>query len=522
MTGPGREGRETYEAEGQEIVATLTESHRKEAVRRLEREFARRNFVSPDGEQPDFLDHVKILERSQVHSGVSGGAVPFQKWPYLTDLAASLAKNPLVAVLKARQLGFSWTTAAYAAWLLTFSAGTNVLMISKGQTEAFSLLDKVRFILKNLPPSWQHSLSPDSRSEIGMPTQDSKVIALPSTEDAGRSETASVVIQDEADFHEYHAQNYAAVKPTVDGGGQMIMGSTSNKRQMTSLFKEIYRAAPDNGWHPMFIPWNARPGRTEKWYEGVRDTVPSIELSGMSPEQFMEQEYPAEETEALSPPRAQSIFDRDIIAGMADDCISPIRTVGPANIYQEPRAARRYVAGTDVASGVGLDYSVTVIIDVNSGYVAADLVSNTLQPEDFSAASMELLDVYHNPDWGIENNFSDTALTVARDMNYPRLYRHRVGRGKNMRREYGWRTDRMSRQQLFDELRASFNAGHLTIPNKYGLDEFSTIIAAPGEKPQAMGGAHDDYVMALGIALMVKNERGIVNNAKIIRLPAFA
>ncbi len=50
-----------------------------------------------------------------------------------------------------------------------------------------------------------------------------------------------------------------------------------------------------------------------------------------------------------------------------------------------------------------------------------------------------------------------------------------------MRREYGWRTDRMSRQQLFDELRASFNAGHLTIPNRYGLDEFSTIIAAPGE-----------------------------------------
>ena len=101
-------------------------------------------------------------------------------------------------------------------------------------------------------------------------------------------------------------------------------------------------------------------------------------------------------------------------------------------------------------------------------------------------------------------------------------YRRRVGRGKQMRRDYGWRTDRMSRQQLFDELRASFNAGHLTIPNKYGLDEFATIIAAPGEKPQAMGGAHDDYVMALGIALMVKNERGIVNNAKIIRMPAFA
>ena len=80
----------------------------------------------------------------------------------------------------------------------------------------------------------------------------------------------------------------------------------------------------------------------------------------------------------------------------------------------------------------------------------------------------------------------------------------------------------MSRQALFDELRATFNAGQLTIPNKYGLDEFSTIIAAPGEKPQAMGGAHDDYVMALGISLMCKEEKGMVSNGKIIRLPAFA
>ena len=97
-----------------------------------------------------------------------------------------------------------------------------------------------------------------------------------------------------------------------------------------------------------------------------------------------------------------------------------------------------------------------------------------------------------------------------------------VGRGKTARREHGWRTDRMSRQNLFDELRQTFNDGHLTIPNKQGLDEFSTIIAAPGEKPQAMGGAHDDYVMALGIALMCKKNRGIQSHGKIIRLPAFA
>lgn len=502
---------------------TSSTAQRQEAERRLEKEFARRNFVSPDGEQPDFLDHVKILERSQLHSGVAGGAVPFEKWEYLIKLAAALVDNRLVMVLKARQLGFSWTTAAYAAWLLTFSVGTNVLMISKGQTEAFSLLDKVRFILKNLPSDWQAPLSPDSRSEIGIPSRDSKVVALPSTEDAGRSETASVVIQDEADFHEYHAANYAAVKPTVDAGGQMVMGSTSNKRNMSSLFKELYRGAPDNGWSTLFVPWDARPGRDKKWYDFVKEGVPAIDLQGMSPDQFMEQEYPGDEQEALAPPRAQSIFDREMIAGMMDDCCEPIRSVGAGKVYQEPRVSRQYIAGTDVASGVGMDYSVTVVVDASSGYVVADLVSNTLQPEDFSAASMELLEVFHDPDWGIENNFSDTVLTVARDMNYPRLYRRRVGRGRQMRREYGWKTDRASRQLLFEELRAEFNAGHLTIPNRYGLDEFSTIIAAPGEKPQAMGGTHDDYVMALGVALMVRYDRGIsLSRGKVVSLPMLA
>ena len=116
-------------------MVALPEAHRKEAVRRLEKEFARRNFVpiesdDPTVKQPGFLDHVKILERSQLHSGVSGGAVPFQKWPYLMDLATAIVDKRLITVLKARQLGFSWTTAAYAAWLLTFSQGTNVLMIS--------------------------------------------------------------------------------------------------------------------------------------------------------------------------------------------------------------------------------------------------------------------------------------------------------------------------------------------------------------------------------------------------------
>ena len=37
-----------------------------------------------------------------------------------------------------------------------------------------------------------------------------------------------------------------------------------------------------------------------------------------------------------------------------------------------------------------------------------------------------------------------------------------------------------------------------------------------------MGGAHDDYVMALGVALMVKDERSIGGRGKIIQMPMLA
>ena len=66
-------------------MVSVTEDVKKEAARRLERELASRNFVAPytddpDKKEVDFLDYVKILERAQIHSGVSGGAVPVQKW----------------------------------------------------------------------------------------------------------------------------------------------------------------------------------------------------------------------------------------------------------------------------------------------------------------------------------------------------------------------------------------------------------------------------------------------------------
>lgn len=485
----------------------------------LDESLASRSFV-------DFLDFVYIQEPPQPLVGIEGGRVPFQKWEYIMDLAYVLETELKVCVLKARQLGFSWLVSAYAAWFLTFKPGTVVLMLSRGEIEAWALLKKVRFIYTNLPKSWQRPLDSDGRGELAISFDDgvlSKIMALPSTEDAGRSETASVVIADESDFHLYAEQNYLALQPTIGAGGQMIIGSTSNKRKMDSIFKKTYRGAPDNHWHKTFWGWKLRPDRTDDWYRITRETTPIEEMDGLGADFFMEQEYPGTEEEALKPARSTSYFDMDILSAMSDSALVPLPVVVDdyysknLNFYVLRTPLGRYAAGTDIAAGLGRgDYSVTVIVDLHStpNAVVADVMLNNMQPIEFIEESIALLKEYRSPMWGIErNSLGEGAVNAAIDQGYPlnKLYYQEMftttrnptigGPQSGNRKTYGWYTTLNSRKAMWMNLQHEVNTRQLNITSKKGLEQFFSII--DDEKPVALGSAFDDYPTAVAIALQV-------------------
>jgi hypothetical protein len=481
-------------------------------------ELAGRCFVDPlfssreEGTACDFLDFVYILEPPP-----GRGRIRFTRWDHLIDISEKLISERLIVILKARQIGFSWLIAAYAAWLARFHEGAVILMLSKGQDEAKALLGKVRFILVNLPDTWQVKFGADSKSEIEIPEMNSKIVALPATEDAGRSETATVVVQDEADFHEYLDANYAAVKPTIDAGGQLIQGSTSNKRKMISLFKELYRGAPDNGYAKVFLGWDVRPGRDKKWYAQTRAAIP--ETSEMTPELYMEQEYPTIDNEALAPARSISAFNVDTLDDMASYVQNTVEAKGLINVYQKWRIGRRYMAGTDTSHGTGGDFSVTVVMDAQSGMVVADIISNHLGPEDLAWDSMQLLKMYKDPIWAIEDNeWGIVTIKAAQSERYPRIFHRETSRGNKL---VGWHTDGRSRYVLWGELIEAVEARHITIPNQDGLDQFYTVIRNPKKagRIEAMEGAHDDYPMAIGMAWQMR-KFAYGSMAKIVMLPA--
>ena len=240
----------------------------------------------------DFLDYVQVMEPPP-----GRGVIAFERWDHLVEVCQNLQDEKLIVWLKSRQTGASWLLAAYALWTAMYRTGALVLLLSQGEEESKVLLAKSRFVYEKLPSGLRTQLGTDSKQELTFPTMESGIRALPSTDKAGRSATASLVILDEADFHEHLEANYAAVKPTIDdGGGQLVMVSTSNAFNARSMFKRVYQEAPDNGFKKIFYGWNVRPGRDNEWFSARQREYSDISL--------FEKEYPSSEAEALSPPRS--------------------------------------------------------------------------------------------------------------------------------------------------------------------------------------------------------------------------
>lgn len=494
-------------------MATITEQD-------IRFELATRDFS-------DFLPFVKILEPPP-----GRGIIPFEVWSHLMEVAKILSEEKLIVWLKSRQTGASWELAAYALWTAQFKEGAKVLEFSQTENDAKSLLYKSRFIREYLPDELQVSLGTDNTTEMTFPSMYSAIKVFPSTPSAGRGETATLVIMDEADYHEYLEANYAAVKPTIDdSGGQLVMVSTANRASMSSTFKDTYRAAPDNGYRKLFYPWQVRPSRNQEWYEARKSEYLDATL--------FEKEYPNSEEEALAPPRALAAFDMDALVAMEQDTKEPIETIGIANVYQKYQPGKAYAVGTDTSHGVGADYSVTAIIDAATGYIVADIISNVIPPEDLTEASYTLLEAYGFPIWGIENNeWGGIVLSKARELRYPRIYERQVGRSDNAGPKTaaqlargttpGWHTDERTRPLMWGELISAVRSRLVTIPSKQGLNQFYAVIRNPDKngRPEAMRGANDDYPTAVAIAWQMRkyahatgrSRSGGNRSARIVRM----
>lgn len=435
----------------------------------------------------EFAKYVKIQEPGRY-------SLDYELWPHLEDFFRILNKEHLVLVLKAKQIGVSWALALFALWHIYTTLGANVLMLSRGQEEARSLLSKCKVIYHNLP-DWmkKFTIEPDSLESFGFKEWGSKIRALPSTEVASIGETSSLVIHDEWDFHPYAEVNFGHTKPTIDAGGKLVGVSTVDKSDPDSFFKNLYKAARDgrNGFKAVFFGWDVRPNRDQAWYERIK-------IENEAAPWLMEQNYPNSEDEALSPMATQSCFDKDRLQSLWENAIeSPGCEQGFIYTLHPPRVGVSYAAAADVGEGVGLDYSCLSIAGKYGleSEVVAVVYSNTIGTDSFAFECDRLCRKYFNPLLCIDNiGIGKAVVDKLVELGYPNLY-------KNDKGKLGWSLTRPNKRELAVTLIENINNSGLITrfkPQVKELMEYQWVKAYP----EPTGKTHGDTV----ISLMLANE----------------
>ena len=467
----------------------------------LEVELVRRSF-------PDYLERVRIMEPPVLNTPDVKGPIPFEPWPHLLALAQLLASSRLVAVLKARQVGVTWLVAAYLTWRANYHPGEDWLLLSRTELDAADFLGRVKTVQQLLP---QHLVSPIVKDSTLLLTlaNKSRLAAMASTEDAGRGHTYSGVAQDEADFHPYLSENYGAVKPTIDGGGQMLMVSTVNKRKMGSLFKNVLSGAPGNGWGKLFIPYAARPGRDEAWYASTRAAVPPS--LGMTPELYMEQEYPRSELEALAPSRALAFFDTDALLELERDVMPPREQHlgGAVKVWRPPMVAGKYVAGGDLAWGERGAYSCLTVIDWATGEQVAE-IHGRLKEDEMALETVKLCRRYNEAFVGIEmNGEGKNVVNKMVELGYGQRMYNRDGEGSSHEtaarpKRGGWLTNGATRPVMLGELEEAVRQRAVRPRCGDGVREMMGFVRDERGVPTHTAGMYSDHVMSWAVAWQMR------------------
>lgn len=174
----------------------------------------------------------------------------------------------------------------------------------------------------------------------------------------------------------------------------------------------------------------------------------------------------------------------------------PITDLGSLKIYWEKKQGASYVIGADTAEGFGLDYSVAVVMNVETRQVSAVLRGH-FKPFEFAHELVSLSKLYNTPRLAVERNNHGHAvlLELNKHLNYPNLYTHTD-------LKLGWVTDRVTRPIMLNTFIDAVENNHISINDIDILNECLTLVVN-NNKIEAAQGKHDDTIIATSIALQL-------------------
>ena len=493
----------------------------------------------------------------------SGTVVPFrlndaQRKLYAVAKRQQDAEKPVrLIILKARQLGFSTLTEGLIFHACATRKNVNALIVAHREDATANLFRMSKLFYDELPAPVKPMLRTSNAQELvfenpsklrsereARPGLRSRIrCATAGGRGIGRSDTLQCVHLSEYAFWpdgaDGKASTLAGILQAVPSlpGTMVVIESTANGFED---FKERWDAAVagENDFEPVFFAWFENPDYSmpvvpgTEWTPEERDLKAAYQLTdeqlqwrrwcianncGGSLDMFR-QEYPASPGEAFLH-SGTGVFDNEQIVLRLERLPSPAgrgefadgewteSETGAITLYELPEEGVPYVLGGDTA-GEGSDYFTAIVIDNVSGRIAAKLRQKYSEPE-YVRQIFALGRFYNDALVAIETNFSTYPVIKLQEMEYPNQYsREREDTyTRQMRKSYGFRTDRQSRPRAIANLVEVFSSHPEWFTDRELLEEMLTFCYNEDHRPEALAGKHDDLVMGAAITYAVRHQQ---------------
>ena len=493
----------------------------------------------------------------------SGTVVPFrlndaQRKLYAVAKRQQDAGKPVrLIILKARQLGFSTLTEGLIFHACATRRNVNALIVAHREDATANLFRMSKLFYDELPAPVKPMLRASNAQELvfenpsklrsereARPGLRSRIrCATAGGRGIGRSDTLQCVHLSEYAFWpdgaDGKASTLAGILQAVPSlpGTMVVIESTANGFED---FKERWDAAVagENDFEPVFFAWFENPDYSmpvvpgTEWTPEERDLKAAYRLTdeqlqwrrwrvanncGGSLDMFR-QEYPASPGEAFLH-SGTGVFDNEQIVLRLERMPSPAgrgeftdgewteSETGAITLYELPEEGVPYVLGGDTA-GEGSDYFTAIVIDNVTGRIAAKLRQKYSEPE-YVRQIYALGRFYNDALVAIETNFSTYPVMKLQEMEYPNQYsREREDTyTRQMKKSYGFRTDRQSRPRAIANLVEVFSSHPEWFTDRELLEEMLTFCYNEDHRPEALAGKHDDLVMGAAITYAVRHQQ---------------
>jgi len=453
--------------------------------------------------------YVKILHPMK-------GLIPFILYKYQHKVINDYNNHRFNIISKFRQGGLTTVTLLWGLWRCLFQLDQQIMLLSKADKEATDIGMIIDRAVEHLP-AW---LAPDKKAgkwndHLKMFTETGSAIKFHSPVSA-RGKAVTFLIVDEAAFIPDMETHWKAMWPVLSTGGSCTLISTVNG--IGNWYHQVYVEAKEslNRFHIIDLDYWEHPDyNNTDWvaeqkaqlgekgflqevlreFLGTGDTYFSTKII----RQLMEQTLNNNPSRKLFPKWANKT---GFVSHIEKD-----DNRGALWMWKEPVDGHEYVIGADCAEGQGEnnDNSAFQIIDTATLEQVAEFYSNTVEPHVFAQILNELGVYYNNAIVAVENMGPGGAVlsNLQHTLFYENLY-YEDTKGKSTKP--GIKINQTNRPIFLESLQnrltnETIRVNSIRFTNELGTFEYNPIT----KKAQAQKGKHDDSIMAMCIALLVRD-----------------